>query len=111
MIGFCGLVCTQCPGYLATQKNNDNERRKVAQLWSKLYNHEIKPKDINCDGCLSEGSRLISHCSVCEIRRCGKEKNIKNCAYCEEYSCEKLNQFFKMVPDAETTLDEIRNTL
>lgn len=111
MIGFCGIVCTECKGYLATQKNDDNERRKVAQVWSQLYHHDINPKDIDCDGCLSEGRRLINYCNVCEIRKCGREKNIKNCAYCDEYPCEKLKEFFKMSPDAKTTLEDIRNTL
>ena len=111
MIGFCGIVCTDCPGYIATQKDDDNERKKVAELWSKLYNTDIKPEDVNCDGCLSEDGRLIGHCSVCEIRKCGQKKNILNCAYCDKYSCEKLNQFFKMAPEAKTTLDEIRNIL
>jgi hypothetical protein len=111
MIGFCGLVCTECKGYLATQKNDDNERRKVAELWSKMYNHDFKPQDVNCDGCVSEGKRLIGHCNVCEIRKCGQEKKIKNCAYCDEYACEKLNQFFTMAPDTKTTLDKIRNSL
>lgn len=111
MIGYCGIVCTECKGYEATQKDDDNERRKVAQLWSKLYNSELKPKDVNCDGCLPEGKRQIGHCKVCEIRKCGQEKNIINCAYCDEYTCEKLNQFFKMAPDAKKTLDDIRDTL
>ena len=111
MIGCCGIVCSECPGFLATQKDDDEERRKVAELWSKQYNSDIKPEDINCDGCLSGSERLINHGKVCEIRKCGQDKNLKNCADCDDYPCEKLNQFFEMAPDAKTTLEDIRNNL
>ncbi|MFH1961488.1 MAG: DUF3795 domain-containing protein [bacterium] len=108
MIGFCGIVCTECPTFLATQKDDDDERRKVAEMWSKQYNMDIPPEHINCDGCLSESERLFGHCKVCEVRKCGQEKSLKNCAYCDEYACEKLNKFFEMAPNAKTTLEEIR---
>ncbi len=111
MIAFCGIVCTECPAFLATQKDDDNERMKVAELWSKEYKTEIKPQDINCDGCLSEDGRLFSHPRVCEIRKCGQERNVKNCAYCDDYACEKLNKFFEMAPDQRATLEEIRKNL
>ena len=111
MIGFCGIVCTECPGFLATQKDDDSERSKVAELWSKQYNVDIKPEEVNCDGCLSESGRLIGHCKVCEVRKCGQDKSLKNCAYCDEYACEKLNKIFKMAPDAKTNLEDIRNNL
>ena len=111
MISFCGIVCSECPGFLATQKDDDEEKRKVAELWSKQYNTEIKPEDVNCDGCLSESGRLIGHCKVCEIRKCGQDKMLKNCAYCDEYACEKLNKFFEMAPEAKTNLEDIRNNL
>jgi len=111
MVAFCGIVCTECPGFLATINDDDDERKRVAELWSREFNADIKPEDINCDGCLSEGGRLISHCSVCKIRKCGQEKGFENCAYCDEYVCDELDKFFKMVPDARTTLDKIRKNL
>lgn len=111
MIGFCGIVCTECPAFLATQRDDDDERKRVAQMWSKQFNMEIPADHINCDGCLSETGRLFCHCKVCEVRRCGQEKNLKNCAYCDDYACEELNKFFTMVPEAKTTLEEIRKPL
>ena len=40
MIAFCGIVCTECPAFLATQKDDDKERRKIflkfnVNLWLK----------------------------------------------------------------------------
>ena len=51
IIGVCGLTCTECPAYQATLKDDDKERKRVAEMWSKEYGAEIKPEDINCDGC------------------------------------------------------------
>ena len=31
MIAFCGLTCTECPAFIATQKNDNKEREKVAK--------------------------------------------------------------------------------
>lgn len=110
-IGFCGIVCTECKAYLATQHNSNAERKKVAQEWSKQYHKEFKPEEINCDGCTSDGKRHIGYCQICEIRTCGRQKNINNCASCNEYPCEKLTQFFTMAPDAKQTLDALRNAV
>jgi hypothetical protein len=111
IIAFCGLTCTECLAFIATQKDDDKEREKVAKVWSKEFNSEIKPEDINCDGCLVESDRLFSHCKVCEIRKCGQEKEVKNCAYCDDYTCEKLTKFFDMAPEAKTALAEIRKNI
>ena len=108
MIAFCGLTCTECPAFIATQKEDDEERRKVAQMWSKEFKVELKPEDINCDGCVADSERLLGHTKVCEIRKCGLDKKVKNCAYCDEYVCGKLTDFFKMAPQAKTALDELR---
>lgn len=111
MIAFCGLDCHECGAFIATQ-NNDNEKRvEVAGLWSKQFKADIKPTDINCDGCHSNGENVFGHCKICEIRKCGKEKSIDNCAHCDEYSCEKLGMVFNMIPDAKKRLDDIKAKL
>ena len=108
MIAFCGLSCTDCPAFIATQKNDDEGRKKVAEKWSKDHEVALKVEDINCDGCLIDSDRLFNYCKVCEIRKCGKEKKVENCAYCEDYACDRLTGFLKMAPEAKTTLDGIR---
>ncbi len=111
MTAFCGIICTECPAFLATQKDDDDIREKTADMWSKQYSAEIKPEDINCDGCLSESGEIFSYCRVCEIRKCGMEKGIENCAYCDDYACENLEKFIDNVPEAKALLEEIRKNL
>ena len=101
---MCGLDCSSCAAFIAA-KNNDNElRKKTAKEWTERYRSAgrnrspVKPEDINCQGCLSQGS-LYLYCLKCEIRKCGLGKGIKNCKQCKDYKCDKLikleSSFFK----------------
>jgi hypothetical protein len=109
MIAYCGIVCTECPAFIATQQNDDAKRKQVAEMWSKQYKMPVKPEDINCDGCISGGKRLLNYCAICEIRKCGQGKGVINCAYCHDYGCEKLTKFFAIAPsEAKASLEKIR---
>lgn len=108
MIAYCGLACHECPTYLATKNNDDKKRAEVAEQWSNQYNTVLKPEEINCDGCLTDGGVLFKHCQVCEIRKCGIDKGVVTCAHCDEYACEKLENFFNLVPECKELLEGIR---
>jgi hypothetical protein len=77
-------------------------------LWSQEHGADLKAEDIYCDGCTSDGGQLFQHCSVCEIRKCGLERGVVNCAHCDDYACTKLTEFFGMVPESKIKLDGIR---
>jgi len=106
MISICGLSCHECGAFLAALNDDEQKRQETAELWSKQYGVEIKPEDINCSGCTQEGVH-VSHCGVCEIRACGIEKEVENCAYCPDYICAKLEKFFEMVPSCREQLNGI----
>ena len=108
IIAVCGITCSDCGAFIATQENDDAKREEVAEAWAKAYGHEFKPEDISCDGCLTADGRHINHWNVCEIRKCGTEKNVKNCAYCADYKCERITGFLEQVPGAKKTLEEMR---
>lgn len=92
---MCGLDCSSCPAFIATQNDDDKLRDKTAKEWTERYETDgrnrpsIKPQDINCRGCLSKRTTYL-YCRQCKIRKCGLEKGIKNCGECEEYKCDKL---------------------
>lgn len=108
IIAYCGIVCTECPAYVATQNEAPQELERVAAEWSKEFEVELKPEDVICDGCPPGHTRYCSHCAECEIRACATAKALRNCAYCDEYSCGKLTDLFKSIPSAKRKLDEIR---
>jgi hypothetical protein len=111
IVAFCGLTCTDCPAYIATQDDDDEARVRVAEKWSRDYGSDVKLEDINCDGCPPGKERYFSHCSQCEIRACGVTRGVENCAHCLEYPCEKLERFLRAVPAARAELDGIRGSL
>jgi len=108
LITACGLTCSECPAYIATQKDDDALRAETAKKWSEMFKADIKTADINCDGCSSGSPRLFNYCSVCEIRKCAVEKKVANCAACPEYSCKKLDEFLAQVPEARAMLERLR---
>ena len=116
MIAYCGLRCGTCAILLATRETDDEKKHKmrieIAQQIKKHYGRDCKAEDVtDCDGCKTEGGRLFSGCCKCQIRKCAREKSIENCAYCTEYTCEKLKKLFVTDSDAKKRLEEIRSRL
>jgi hypothetical protein len=112
IIAYCGLVCSDCPAYTATQANDPTALEKVAAQWRQEYNApNITVESVICDGCL-DGGRKCSHCTECDIRACGVERGVANCAHCADYpTCAKMQRFFGFVPQVKVTLDGIRAQL
>jgi len=112
MVGVCGIVCTECPAFQAT-KNDDSELRKqTAEKWSS-DEYPIKAEDVICYGCHITDKKMMTFCAECKVRNCGLEKGLKNCAYCNEYPCEKLGELWHhlQLPEAKEMLDKIRKQL
>jgi hypothetical protein len=111
IIAYCGLVCSDCPAYIATQANDRAELERVAAQWREEFDSpDMTVESIICDGCLSDG-RKCSHWASCDIRACGAARGVANCAHCSEYACEKLERFFGMASAARTVLDQVRASL
>ena len=108
IIAYCGLICTECPAYIAHKNDDEQLRIKTAEEWSKMFKAKLKPESINCVGCLETEGTLFHHCMECPIRACCREKEILNCAYCDDYGCEHITEFFGFVPEAKKVLDDIR---
>jgi len=111
MIAYCGLVCSSCPTFLATQNDDDVAREKTAALYSEKFGFNLKPEDINCDGCLSDEGKLIGYCQTCEIRKCCCEKGLDNCALCNDQPCEKLIKLHDFSPDAKASFETLKNEI
>jgi hypothetical protein len=111
MIAYCGLVCTDCPAYIATQADDRAALEQVAAQWREEFDApDITVQWIICDGCL-DGGRKCGHCAECQIRACGVTRGVATCAHCADYACDQLEAFFGFVPDARATLDGVRADL
>ncbi|MGD2035028.1 MAG: DUF3795 domain-containing protein [Bacteroidales bacterium] len=116
MIACCGLLCDSCPIHLATLEPDEIRRKtmrvEIAQQCREHYGMDLAPEDVgDCDGCLSGNGRLFSGCRNCEVRACARQKAIENCAFCDEYACNKLKDIFNYDPEAEARLNKIRTEL
>ncbi len=111
MIGYCGLICTDCPAYIATQADDRSVLEEVAARWSKEFDVALTADECLCDGCVATTGREMAHCSECRIRACARERSVRNCAHCSDYPCRILNEFLAMAPAAKSTLEEIRRAL
>ncbi len=109
ILSHCGINCAECPAYLATQKNDVEEIKKIAKEWSS-DNMKFKPEEIYCDGCCKEG-RHFSWVDNCDIKKCCTEKELENCAYCDDYICDILKNSLEKDPNAKRNLEEIRKYL
>ena len=113
-LAYCGLACHSCAIYLATREQDEEKRYKmrvdIAQEIKKRYGQETRPEEVgDCDGCKAETASI--YCTSCEIRTCAKEKDIQNCAHCNDYACDKLQGFFTKDPQARERLDAIKSAL
>ncbi|MBM3297110.1 MAG: DUF3795 domain-containing protein [Candidatus Aminicenantes bacterium] len=108
IIAYCGLVCSDCPAYIATQAGDKPALDKIVEQWRVEYNApNITLEGVMCDGCLG-GGRKCGHCFECEIRACGIQKGVANCSVCPDYGCAKLEEFLKMAPHLRANLEALR---
>ncbi|MFO8062879.1 MAG: DUF3795 domain-containing protein [bacterium] len=109
IIAYCGLVCSDCPAFIAHKTDDNDIREKTAKMWSEFYNADITTDMINCTGCHGSGV-LFRHCDECNIRQCCHEKHLDNCSGCPDFICNsKLKPLLDAVPAAKELLEELRN--
>lgn len=108
LLGMCGLVCSDCKAYQATQADDAAAIAKVAEAWSRHFNVTVAPESVWCDGCTTPSQRKCGHCRECEIRASGLARGLATCAECSDYRCEKLAAFLNEVPVAAETLEARR---
>jgi hypothetical protein len=109
MIAYCGIVCTECEAFKATQLGDPAALEKVAASWREQFDPSITAASIACDGCLATTDTLCSYCSVCPLRICALDRGEKNCAYCVDFEgCEKLESYYNQAPHMRQILNDIR---
>ena len=105
IIAFCGLVCTECPAYVATQAGDQKKLSQLAREWWS-EGLALSPEDCLCSGCIG-GGLLASFVGQCKIRRCARDRGVETCGHCPDYPCRLLEETFRRSPQAKAVLDEI----
>ena len=108
-LAYCGIKCQDCPAFIATKKNNFDMKIEIAEKWS-TQEYPLSPDDVECHGCTSTIRNMMSFCEDCDIRDCAIDKHLDNCAYCNDFTCTKLDKVYKQTPQAKDNLIEIRKS-
>ena len=111
MIAYCGLVCYECPVYLAGRSENEQDRERAAEKWNRENGWNLTAADIYCDGCLAADGALFPYCRECKVRACAGPKGLPTCAHCPEYLCSTLETFFDLEPKTRDLLKQIKDGL
>jgi len=102
IIAKCGYRCDLCPAYEANLKS-DNDKKKMCEAWSKYLGSNVEADMISiCQGCLKGDGD-----PDCVVRKCAQEKNQANCAYCDDFDCDKLKSKMDLVAKSVKDPDNI----
>lgn len=94
IISKCGYRCDLCPAYESNLKS-EADKQRMAHAWAKYLGSKVKPEEITrCGGCQTQGKQGDENCPV---RPCASERGIENCAHCEEFVCDKLEDRMDLV--------------
>ncbi len=105
-IACCGLDCERCDARLATVRDDEDLRRRVAARWSELNHVDITPEMIRCEGCRVNGAKTPYAEAICPIRPCAAARRAETCADCADMdACGKLVAITRNNPDALRNLN------
>jgi hypothetical protein len=115
-VSYCGIMCTNCPIYWATQEENPTTkkkmRNKIAQICNEKYGLSYTYLNItDCEGCRSQSGRLFSGCVNCQVKKCSIEKNYKSCAQCSKYVYPTLQKIYDTDSSGKIWLDIIKTIM
>jgi hypothetical protein len=91
-VAYCGLLCNECPIFIATAENDEQAKERLARECSNEDVQFLKD-DMNCYGCFWEGNRNSKMCGNCAMRNCAEAKGVENCGYCGDYPCSHIETY------------------
>jgi len=140
VISKCGNMCSSCPwGVWVRRNQTEEEWESFAEDVKKYVGYS--PTQNPCHGCQTPNEKLAKDVGVhnflrgCSARKCAFHNEIRNCAFCSRYPCDKINalnvsnsreqaeqrlgesmpddkyQSFVRIFEGKKTLDEIRKGL
>jgi hypothetical protein len=99
VLARCGYRCDLCLAYQPNIEANPANREKLSDGWHRYFGFRIPPAGIYCEGSMEQEPRLVDQ--SCPVRPCVIDRGIENCAQCELYICEKLNERLVVFEDVQ----------
>jgi hypothetical protein len=108
MIAYCGLDCSKCIAYLATQANDPGQIAEVVKKWSVEFHADMQPGHVICDGCKAGGRKSFYCGHMCKIVKCCAGKKYATCIECPDFACGDLKLVLDHSPDARANLEKLK---
>lgn len=108
MIAYCGIDCSKCKSYIATQSGKSEALVKAAERLTRVYRSEVKPEYVICDGCKADKRHSFFCSNKCKMRKCCIEKNYNACIECHDFLCKELAFELTNTPEARDNLEKLR---
>ncbi|MBN2010965.1 DUF3795 domain-containing protein [candidate division KSB1 bacterium] len=94
IIARCGNRCDTCPIYEGNINGADDQKR-VSEKFEQYFGFAMPPESMICAGCFNtDGPQVTADCA---IRNCAVERQLDNCAHCNDFACEKLQPSFGFI--------------
>jgi hypothetical protein len=106
MMAACGVLCSECPAYLAQAKGTGHQAR-VVEAWRRIYGLTEAVERISCSGCLGPDDEVFHTSRSCKARSCCRARSFSSCAECAKESCvdlEAAQSLWDDVPNLAGTL-------
>ncbi len=105
MIAACGIDCHECDMLQATK--DTKIAQGIVDWFKKERNEDLKLEAIHCSGC--RGDRAKHWSPDCWILKCCvDDKGLEFCNECNEFPCEKLDQWSKTNEGYEKALNRLK---
>ncbi len=105
-ISCCGIICSECPVYTATERNDPSMKKYLAHEYSS-EEAAFYPKDISCFGCHTVSADHNKFGKGCKIRKCCKSKGVKICAECRDFPCSLTEEYVPLGTEHRARLEEM----
>ena len=104
-MAFCGLLCGECPVYLATITGDGDLRARLARDYAAADFHP-RAEDMTCRGCRSQAPCAVM-CGACPMRLCAMERGAESCGRCPDYPCGTVKRMLPAGAPHRLRLDAI----
>jgi hypothetical protein len=104
IISLCGMRCDLCLAYRPNVEAHPENRQLLSDGWFKYFGFRLPPEEITCEGCFLDENKTLD--KTCKVRPCVVERNISNCAACEDYICEKLEAILVDIETMQAKFDQ-----